>query len=329
MKTVIWELLDKDDNGINFTPFLERASNVLDLSIEREEVLLTVDTTNLNTIDQKISVISLIKDLACMLNKNKISIITSQNDEMINSNILDNEIEVRSIFEDGFCLVEHKRKIENFSDYKTQKPFLLSKYYLPNSILDAKFIVPINMFDASPIFGIKGVVSSFFWFLPTYTRNEILIHEGIINRSTALLEVFSEINKKIIFSVNLLLCNTSVAVISEDSVAADAFTSALAGIKALSIPITKIANKQKLGTGDIMRLIVSGEKFSKPVTFLNKREVNKSITIDSSKCNLCMKCLDVCPFGAIVINKDNLLISKDKCNKCAYCIEVCPLEAIM
>ena len=103
MKTVIWELLDKDDNGINFTPFLERASNVLDLSIEREEVLLTVDTTNLNTIDQKRSVISLIKDLAYILNKNKISIITSQNDEMINSNILDHEIKVRSIFVVGFC----------------------------------------------------------------------------------------------------------------------------------------------------------------------------------------------------------------------------------
>ncbi len=328
MKTVIWELFDKEDKNINFTPFLERALNVLDLSIEREEILFTVDTTNLETVVQKREVINLIRGLSDILNKNKIIILTSQSDEVINSNTLGSEFEVKSIFEDGFCLVEHKRKIEKFSDYKTQKPFFLSKFYFPKSIVDAKFIVPINMFDTSPIFGIKGVVSSFFWFLPTYTRSEILILENIINRSTALLEAFSEISKRIIFAVNLLLNEVNMATISEDSVATDAFTSALVGIKALSIPITKIANKKKLGTGDIMRLIISGEKFSKPVTFLERKEVDKSVTINSAKCNLCMKCLDFCPLGAIIIDEENLCINNDKCNKCAYCIEICPLKAI-
>lgn len=328
MKTVIWELFDKENKNINSNSFFERVSNVLDLSIEREEILFTVDTTNLTTDKQKREIINLIKDLSDLLNKNKISILTSQNDDIINSDYLGDEFLVKSIFEDGFCLVEHKRKIEKFSDYKTQKTFFLTKFFLPKSIVYAKFVVPINMFDTSPIFGIKGVVSSLFWFLPTYTRSQILILENVVNRSTALLEVYSEISKKIVFAVNLLLNDVNAVVISEDSVATDAFTTALAGIKALSIPITKIANKQKLGTGDIMRLIVSGEKFSSPVTFLKRKEIDKYITIDSLKCNLCMKCLDFCPSEAININKDNLCINIDKCNKCAYCIEICPLKAI-
>lgn len=329
MKSVIWELFDKDNKNINSNSFFERVSNVLDLSIEREEILFTVDTTNVITDKQKREIINLIKDLSYMLNKNKISILTSQDDEIINSDYLGDEFIVKSIFEDGFCLVEHKRKIEKFSDYRTQKPFFLTKFYLPKSMVDAQFIVPINMFDTSPMFGIKGVVSSFFWFLPTYTRSQILILENVVNRSTALLEVYSEISKRIVFAVNLLLNDINAAVISEDSVATDAFTSALAGIKALSVPITKIANKEKLGTGDIMRLIVSGEKFSSPVTFLKRKEIDKSLTIDKSKCNLCIKCLDICPSGAIIIDNDNLCINQEKCNKCAYCIEICPLKAII
>lgn len=328
MTVVRWESFDREDEKfIDFSPFIEKASQELDLSIKNEEILFTIDTINLKP-DSKIEVVNLIETLSNLLKYNKMRILISQDDEIINTKTFHNNLEVSSVSKDGFYQIKHERKIEKLTDYKTQKPFLLSMFYLPKSIIEAKFLIPINIFDTSAIFGIKGVISTFFWFLPTYTRSEILIHKNINNRSTALLEVFSEVNKRIIFAINLLIAEKKAVVISKDVVSVDAFTSALSGIKALSIPLTKIAYKEKLGMGDIMKLSVCGEKFTKPATILQVREIDESVIIDFSKCNRCLKCVDACPFGAISLKEDILLINRNKCNKCAYCIEVCPTGAL-
>ncbi len=51
--------------------------------------------------------------------------------------------------------------------------------------------------------------------------------------------------------------------------------------------------------------------------------------IDSSKCNLCGKCADICHFSALAIAGDSVLVFPELCHSCEGCLEVCPEDAII
>lgn len=51
------------------------------------------------------------------------------------------------------------------------------------------------------------------------------------------------------------------------------------------------------------------------------------ITVDKDKCNDCGSCQDSCPFGAISMEADGIIIS-DECTLCGACVEVCPVAAL-
>lgn len=48
---------------------------------------------------------------------------------------------------------------------------------------------------------------------------------------------------------------------------------------------------------------------------------------DEPKCVRCMKCMEVCPVGAITYEQDRMVTDEDKCNQCGKCIEVCLPQA--
>lgn len=52
------------------------------------------------------------------------------------------------------------------------------------------------------------------------------------------------------------------------------------------------------------------------------------IRIDIEKCTGCGNCLDVCPFGAIIIKEDKAFIT-EACTLCGACVESCPEFAII
>lgn len=53
----------------------------------------------------------------------------------------------------------------------------------------------------------------------------------------------------------------------------------------------------------------------------------KPIHTETTECQDCYKCLRVCDFKAIKIEKGRALIINDKCVYCGKCVEVCPAEA--
>lgn len=52
------------------------------------------------------------------------------------------------------------------------------------------------------------------------------------------------------------------------------------------------------------------------------------LDIDSSKCNGCGKCADICPQQAIIISNNLASINSALCIQCEACLEICPADAI-
>jgi electron transfer flavoprotein alpha subunit len=52
-----------------------------------------------------------------------------------------------------------------------------------------------------------------------------------------------------------------------------------------------------------------------------------AIQINTEKCTLCSVCINTCPFGALEL-KDDKIVVNDNCNLCGACKEACPSEAI-
>jgi electron transfer flavoprotein alpha subunit len=53
-----------------------------------------------------------------------------------------------------------------------------------------------------------------------------------------------------------------------------------------------------------------------------------NIVIDNNKCNGCLACIDICPFGAID-NKDGEININAGCKMCKLCLKACPQNAIL
>ncbi|NVM43974.1 MAG: hydrogenase iron-sulfur subunit [Candidatus Lokiarchaeota archaeon] len=52
------------------------------------------------------------------------------------------------------------------------------------------------------------------------------------------------------------------------------------------------------------------------------------IEINEEKCGMCKLCVNSCPYNAISINSEKLIIDKFKCKACGMCVSVCPTNAI-
>lgn len=54
-----------------------------------------------------------------------------------------------------------------------------------------------------------------------------------------------------------------------------------------------------------------------------------TLKVDSSLCNGCGMCLNVCPHGVFsIVNKKVNIIDKDRCMECSACVKNCPRGAL-
>ena len=229
------------------------------------------------------------------------------------------------------CFIDIKKPEIEFSPFSSKQPKkkFLSNWFIPFELDQASQIIPIMPIQPSPIFKVSGVISSFFWLLPTKIKNEILIQKTFEQRSEAFMEIFSYLFPKISISGTLYQGEISFSVFGNDPASVDAFSSALMSVKASSVPTTKYCRKNKIGMGDLLKIHVQGERFKKPVT----KDVQsfKEIFLlyfDPTKCTLCKKCIDLCPFQAIFCRDKTIFYHKKTCNRCGLCVAICPVSAI-
>lgn len=51
------------------------------------------------------------------------------------------------------------------------------------------------------------------------------------------------------------------------------------------------------------------------------------LKFDAARCDLCGKCIEKCPFGALQMKKDGIEVN-EKCRMCSVCVKSCPQRAI-
>ena len=48
------------------------------------------------------------------------------------------------------------------------------------------------------------------------------------------------------------------------------------------------------------------------------------LIIEGEFCDLCLKCVEVCPTEAITLKNDSLGVEQESCSECGLCVEACP-----
>lgn len=64
------------------------------------------------------------------------------------------------------------------------------------------------------------------------------------------------------------------------------------------------------------------------ITVAGCSDKNSIFEADSSSCNSCGKCVEVCPTDAITMVGGKAVIDVSKCDKCGKCAIICPTDAI-
>ena len=324
MKTVLWKRFNIELENDQINDFIKNSISYLKIDVKEKKILFllnSIKNTKKNT--EKI-LSSIIDSIANYQVLNYYKILTSINSkETININ--NKGINISSLAEERYLKINKHDILKN---YNYNRELMLSKHYLPTSFFDFDFLIPITIFDKSEIFNIHGNISSLFWFLPTYTRNEILVKSDKSLMAKSLLELFALIKDKILFSIILFDKDETFITLSDDAISGDAFSSALIGTKAFSVNTTKIGNKLNLGIGDIMKLYIAEDKFCNPLQIIKRKRTNTLPKINSNTCTLCNICLNNCPLSAIFELNKKLYFNYNKCNKCYYCIELCPSQSI-
>jgi NAD-dependent dihydropyrimidine dehydrogenase PreA subunit len=324
VKTVLWKRISEDKDRLLISEFISDAIKYFDLKIKDKKILIILD--NLNQINENTDtkILLIVKAIMNCVTQNDFKIlILSKKQEIIRKLQSEKYDTITLENETYYQLV---RINDDNINYNQINQSLLSKHYIPQTFKDADFIIPITLFDKSAVFGIHGILASLFNVLPSYSKNEILIKDNKNIAAKALMEIYSRFKEKILFSVILFDSSESFIALSDDPISVDAFSSALVGIRALSIKTTSIANKLNIGSGDILRINIVGDRFQKPL-YLMGREFKTHLKINYKECNLCKLCIDKCPLSAIYFEKNQVMFN-NKCNNCFLCIEICPNSSI-
>ncbi|KPJ48948.1 MAG: hypothetical protein AMJ41_03885 [candidate division Zixibacteria bacterium DG_27] len=134
---------------------------------------------------------------------------------------------------------------------------------------------------------------------------------------------------------------------STDGVAMDAVAASIMGFKPGQIPTTKIASERGLGTDDLSRIEIIGERLSEAKAKDFKTPSNKfwKLTprfmirliepyfwvrpaINEGLCTNCNTCVENCPMNTISADSKIPTFDYKKCINCLCCHELCPEGAV-
>lgn len=91
-------------------------------------------------------------------------------------------------------------------------------------------------------------------------------------------------------------------------------------------------NPQKEGT---MVLDIAGKNIEKGIDYLRQvgvrlQSLTEEIIQNEEKCVSCGACTDICPSGALYMQRPNMIVNfnSDLCVVCHLCVKACPMRAM-
>jgi len=214
--------------------------------------------------------------------------------------------------------------------------------FIPTTLTEADYIVPVIKMKDSPTTKIGGIVASTLTLMPTMTRNQVLLRKLTFQFWKALLEIYSLIKDNVLFGVvdgvDAVISNSeeinkmNVILFSEDPLALDSTTAVLTGHRSREVESNKVGDSMDLGSGLFDHITTYGDTFltfrkevKRSLRYPAKRSIRKIIPHITSEQN---KLIDVvsnfCPTGAIVKEGKNYTIDKRKCTSCFFCVQLAP-----
>ncbi len=221
------------------------------------------------------------------------------------------------------------------------KTRVLKNAYIPVSIMDSDYILPVIKMKDSPINKIGGFANLMLKVVPTLTRTEMMLKliEGKFYES--IIETLGLIKDKVVFGLidgvdaeisnNRELNKMNVLLFSEDLLSLDAVMSVLMGFNSAEIDTNRIGDLYGVGNGILSHITLFGDNFLdfkkdyvKKLRYSNAFGRRKQVPTIESKDDAAIEAISFyCPTGAIEQSKDSSFsIDKQKCIFCNFCIEI-------
>ncbi len=217
---------------------------------------------------------------------------------------------------------------------------ILKHSFLPLSLTNADYIIPIIKMKVSPVSQLGGIVSSMLSLAPTITRNQILVNKLKRKFEKSILEIYSLVKDRILFGIvdgiyaditdNDELNKMNVILFSEDGLALDSVSAVLIGYRSRDIKTNKVGDDMNLGSGLFIHVSLYGDDFlgfrKEIKNKLKFRTRHKSIPyINEQSANLITKKIEqFCPTGAILNTNGKYEIDKSQCASCMFCVQIAP-----
>lgn len=219
---------------------------------------------------------------------------------------------------------------------------ILKYSFLPTTLTDADYIVPVIKMKDSPVTKIGGAIASTLSLVPTVTRNQVFINKFKFQFWDTLLEIYSPIKDKILFGVidgvNAIISNDeninrmNVILFSEDPLALDSVTAVLMGYRSREVGSNKKGDDMGLGSGLFIHVAMYGDNFlefrketKKYLRYRTGKAIRKVIpSINSVDDSIIDRVSNFCPTGAIVKENGSYKIDRTKCISCFFCVQLAP-----
>ncbi len=256
-----------------------------------------------------------------------------------------------------------REKDVSILNFDNQQPFkanipngiVLHDVYLAKPVIQTDIVINAPKLKTHVLTKMTGAIKNMFGAVPGGQKS--ILHRNGSNpeRFAALLtDIYSVVTPKLTIMDAVTgiggfwreqdKISPGLIIASEDGVALDAVASIILGIEPLKVPTLRIAEERGLGIASPDRIDLIGPSVDKvkPRQGLLKRlslpslasysfgflVSNEQPVVDSTRCNVCGRCIKVCPMDAIKIVDEKLEFDLEKCILCFCCLELCPERAI-
>jgi Pyruvate/2-oxoacid:ferredoxin oxidoreductase delta subunit len=200
---------------------------------------------------------------------------------------------------------------------------VVRKIGTPEQFAECENLVCFGLLGQSARFAVSGLMSLASVLLPTATLAQIYMENvnGFMHRA------YSEILASQIVPKNRFnfLADDKGFFSGKDIVAVEAAALKIHGAAVKDDKLIKESVRVNFGDQLLLQTFLEGMPTNSSKMLASK--TNFQPKVDDKKCNFCLKCLDVCPNGSILVQGKKIKISND-CVRCGACVDECPESAL-